>query len=87
MFYILLSVPAISLFIFPRWRIITIRGIKVAAISKGHRLPKSQVGVRVIVKIKTIGNATEAVIEASEIYRHIKTTTTHTAKLSSEQIV
>lgn len=83
----LLSVPAISLFIFSRWRTITVSGIAVAAVSNGHRLAKSQPGVNTIAKIRTIGKAIEAMIEASEIYRHRRTTAVHIAKTITEQIV
>ncbi len=65
----------------------TISGIAVAAVSNGHRLAKSQPGLNAIVNIKATGKATEAVIEASEIYRHIKVTAAHTAKVAMAQIV
>lgn len=65
----------------------TISGIAVAAISNGHRLTKSQPGVRIIAKIRTRGKVTEAAIDASETYRHIKTTTAHTATANEAQIV
>ena len=84
---ILLSVPASNLFIFSRCRIITISGIAVAAISNGHKLIKSQPGLRIIAKIKTSGKEIEAQIDARETYRHIKTTTTHIATANEAQIV
>jgi hypothetical protein len=84
---ILLSVPAISLFIFSRWRTITIIGITTAAISSGHKLAKFQAGVSTIIKTNARGKATEAMMEASEIYRHNKTTTTHIKKAAEAQIV
>ena len=87
MLNILLSVPAISLFIFSLWRIITIIGIVIAATSKGQRLLKLQLGINIIAKISVTGKVREAAIEASEIYRHTKTTIVHIAKLSNEQIV
>lgn len=86
-FKTLLSVPVISLFIFSRCRIMTIRGIAVAAISNGHRLIKSQLGFRIIIKNNNRGKATEAVIEANETYRHIKTTTAHIAMANEAQTV
>ncbi len=86
-FKILLSVPASSLFMFSRCRIITISGIAVAAMSSGHRFTKSQLGVRIIAKIKTSGKVTEAPIDAKDTYRHIKTTTTHIATENEAQIV
>ena len=62
-------------------------GIAAAAVSKGHRIAKSQFGVKIIAKIKMAGKAIEAIIEASEIYRHTKATIAHIAKLGNEQIV
>lgn len=66
---------------------ITISGIAIAAVSSGHRLVKFQSGLSIIANINVIGKVTEATIEASEMYRHIKTVTTHTAKATTEQIV
>jgi len=66
---------------------ITINGIAAAAISNGHRLTKSQLGLKIIAKISNRGKATEAVIEANETYRHIKTTTAHIAMVNEAQIV
>ena len=65
----------------------TISGIAVAAISNGHRLVKSQPGVRTIARISATGKAIEAAIEASEMYLHSKTVAAHTAKASAAQIV
>ena len=65
----------------------TISGIAVAAISRGHRLTKSQLGVKIIAIIKTSGKVTEAAMDARETYRHIKTTTIHIAKANKAQIV
>ena len=65
----------------------TISGITVAAISKGHKLPKSQPGVRIIARIRTRGKVIEAAIDASETYRHIKTTTAQVAMANNAQIV
>ena len=65
----------------------TISGIATAAMSNGHKLAKFQGGVSNIARSRTRGKTTEAAIEASETYRHIKTVTTHTAKANKEQIV
>jgi hypothetical protein len=83
----LLSVPAISLFIFSRCRIITINGIAVAAINNGQRLMKLQPGIMIIAKVNTRAKEIEATIEAKETYRHIKTTTAHIARANTAQIV
>jgi hypothetical protein len=66
---------------------ITISGIAIAAVSSGHKLVKSQPGLNTMANINVIGKVTEATIEASEMYRHIKTVTTHAAKAKTEQIV
>ena len=79
--------PAISLFIFSRWRTITIIGITIAAISSGHKLAKFHCGINTIIKTSITGKVTEAMMEASEIYRHNKTTTTHIKKAAAAQIV
>ena len=65
----------------------TINGIAVAAISNGHKLIKSQPGLRIIAKSKTSGKVTEAAMDARETYRHIKTTTIHIAIAKKAQIV
>jgi len=65
----------------------TISGMAVAAISNGHKLAKSQPGLKIIARIRTTGKATEAAIDASETYRHIKTTTAHVAMANNAQIV
>ncbi len=83
----LLSVPAISRFMFSRWRTITISGIAVATASNGHKSAKSQPGVSTITSIKARGKAIDAAIEASETYRHIKTVTAHTPRAKKEQTV
>ena len=44
----------------------TISGIAVAAISNGHKLPKSQPGVKIIARVKTSEKITDAVIDARE---------------------
>ncbi len=84
---ILLSVPARSLFMFSLCRTTTISGIAVAAISNGQRLAKFQVGVMIIARANMTGKATEAAIEASEIYRDHTTTRTHIARETEAQIV
>jgi len=66
---------------------ITINGIALAVMSNGHRLTKSQSGLRIIAKSNMIGKAIEATIEAKETYRHIKTTTAHIARANEAQIV
>ena len=81
------SVPAIRRFMFSRWRMITINEIAVAATSKGQSVPTFQPGMMIIATIKTSGKATEATMEASEMYRHIKTSTAQTAKAMTAQIV
>jgi hypothetical protein len=65
----------------------TISGIAVAAISNGHKLIKSQPGLRIIAKIKTSGKEIEAQIDAKDTYRHTKTTTTHITTANEAQIV
>ncbi len=65
----------------------TISGIAVAATSKGQRLNKSQLCLRIIAKIKTSGKLTEAAMDANDTYRHIKTSTTHIATANEAQIV
>ena len=55
--------------------------------SNGHKLIKSQPGLRIIAKIKTSGKEIEAQIDAKDTYRHIKTTTTHIATANEAQIV
>ena len=57
--------PESSLFIFSRWRIITISGIAIEAITKGQRDAKCQLCLSEIAKNKNIGNATEAMIDVS----------------------
>ena len=66
---------------------ITIRGIPIAAINNGQRLFISQSGRTAMEIIRAIGKAIEAAIEASEIYRHSKTATTHIKKAAAAQIV
>lgn len=83
----LLSVPAISRFIFSRWRTITITGITIAAISNGQRPAKFQLGVSIIIRVSVSGKEMEAMIEASEIYLHSKTTISHINKAAAAQIV
>ena len=65
----------------------TISGIAIAAISNGQNSAKFHAGSRLTAKIKTIGNAIDAAMEASETYRHIKTIGTHTARAAAAQIV
>ena len=65
----------------------TISGIAIAAISSGQRLLKFHAGSRLTAKIKTMGNAIDAAIEASDTYRHAIRTTAHTAKATAAQIV
>ena len=65
----------------------TISGIAIAMISIGQRLANRQAGISVIAKSNTRGNVIEAAMEASEIYRHSRTTTTHTKKAAAAQIV
>ena len=84
---ILLSVPARSLFMFSRCRMMTVRGMAVAVMSSGHRPAKFQSGVKRIAKIRTSGNVIEAASDARETYRQIKTTTTHIATAHKAQIV
>ncbi len=73
-------------FMFSRCRTTTISGIAVAMASNGQRLAKSQAGARAIARISARGKATEAVIEAKETYRHIRTTAAHTTIANSAQI-
>lgn len=56
---------------------ITVIGIAVAAISNGQRSANSQAGIDLIATINVTGKAIAAVIEASDTYRHIRTTTAH----------
>ena len=84
---ILFSVPVISLFMFSLWRTITIIGIAMAAMSRGQRFVKFQDGVRAITRSNVRGKATEAAMEAREIYRHNETTTAHIKKAAAAQIV
>ena len=62
-------------------------GIAVAATSNGQRFANSQAGFMAIVTANTIGKLTEAIIEASEIYRHNKTAVTHTTTANDAQAV
>ncbi len=62
-------------------------GIATAAICRGHRFSNFQFGVKIIARNKTAGKATAATIEANEIYRQMRVTTIHIAKLINEQIV
>jgi len=65
----------------------TISGIAIAIVSNGQRLTKSQPELKIIARIRTRGKVIEAAIEASETYRHIKTTAAHTAIANEAQIV
>ena len=65
----------------------TINGIAADAISKGHKLAKSQTGDKTIARNKTSGNAIEAMMEAKETYRKNRTTNTHIARATRAQIV
>lgn len=86
-FLSLLSVPAIILFIFCLWRMITISGMATAAASRGQRSVSFQAGAIPIARSRVRGKDREAAIEASEIYRDVKTIATHTAKANAAQIV
>lgn len=66
---------------------ITIKGIAMAAMNSGHSLVKSQLGLRMIARTNIRGKVIEAVIEASEMYRHIATVITQTASAKTEQAV
>ena len=83
----LLSVPAIILFMFVLWRTITITGIAVAIITKGQRDANSQFCFMAIKATKVPGKTREAVIEANEIYRQIKTIMAHIIMVTKAQIV
>ena len=65
----------------------TITGIATAMINIGQRLLKSQPGVSIIATIKTRGIVTEAVIDARETYRQIRTTTIHVTAKNKAQTV
>ena len=65
----------------------TISGIAIAAMSSGQRSAKFHARTRLTAKTKTIGNAMDEVMEASETYRHIKTIGTHIANAAAAQIV
>jgi len=66
---------------------ITIKGIAIAAVSRGHRLVKSQSGLSMMAKSNIMGKVIEAVIEAREMYRHMRTVITHAANAKTEQTV
>ena len=66
---------------------ITIKGIAMAAMNSGQSLVKSQLGLRMIARTNIRGKVIEAVIEASEMYRHIATVITQTASAKTEQAV
>ena len=80
------SVPAISLFIFSRWRVITNTGIIVAAMSKGHKSANCQCELNIMARTSEIGKMTAPIIEASDIYRVIRTTAAHIIKVKAAQI-
>ena len=84
---ILLSVPEIILFMFSRCRTITITGMAIAAINRGHKRVKFQRGIRAITRASVRGKATEAAMEAREIYRHIRTVIAHIKRAAAAQIV
>jgi hypothetical protein len=84
---ILLSVPASSLLMLGRWRIITINGNATAIIKSGQSFPYLQPGKMNIAPVKTSGKAIAAMIDASEMYRLSSTTITHTASAATAQIV
>ena len=62
-------------------------GIAVAVTSKGQRPDKSQFCFNITAKIKTTGKLTEAIIDANETYRHVKTTISHIEIAIKAQIV
>ena len=66
---------------------ITISGMATAAASRGQSSASFHAGVMAITRSRVRGKEREAAIEASEIYRDVKTTATHTAKAKAAQIV
>ena len=66
--WILCSVPALSLCMFSQCRNITRIGIANAGISNGHSMTNCQSGRIKIIEIRAIGKKTAATIDAKETY-------------------
>jgi predicted lipoprotein len=65
----------------------TMIGITVDATNSGQRPEKSHLSNPAIRAVNMTGNVIAAEIEASETYRHIRTTTNHTISAKTAQIV
>ncbi len=66
-----------------RWRAITIIGIRIAADKSGQSCEKCQFCFTAMVMIKVRGKDIEAIIDAREMYRQMRTAHAHIAKAAA----